>query len=1033
MAAGARATLLVIVVIMTIVARPAQASFGGEPDSDDGWWDDLTNNFASDLAPIISLFGEQVTKQFLSQVVTVMDMLVFSSAPLGIITTVVSAIRVSGDSLLKSLVGRAREPYGAAEVELCSSTSQDVCELWSDGGICRVFGRPRILEFMYREPESARGYYEPSPLLPREEWNRHDTAQYGSRVMDSKPPCGIALPRQALATLTTRQKGALWAMYQQDPEPGPFSGWENIGVVDGTLWWPIRVWILRNLRNARDNRGPATMTSADPAKSPTGSDWSRLFWGVVRLTEKHGARYDSEVKPDLESQDPGLDTDSAVTSPQGVTSLRRRRAAVNNGPTTPKRRLRDGNPIPDLTGFAPYPNLSLNLGVRKSSLALTYVFMAAIFGYALQMSAIGFAAWATFYSPKLSGKSDGRETTPFFVLYSVGTVVIFFGMSLSAGVIQTFSKKRLFILLRREASGEHARPDTSKNVDGKPADRIYWLQPGNQRVGDQEFRPFAYSEAKSEYITAWKATGDANPRSGVVYASSALTMVGWIAQFIGLRGIHGTVALYQLICTIIMTAVRAFLRSNTLDRNMNRLHKAQGRIEGYELEWQATDIVVSGSTDGQGSARIEDTYFAILDGGRLPLDANDVTQGSTTVLDVPMSLRCHHGPESSMTVVSWNSDDESGYVPGPCRVDAALAHATASVCRTIETQGLEAWPGACKGGVDLEEARETDAMPNPAAKVVHVRCRLGWLTGPSIQGPDSAWKSGARDVALKLKAALEETVRLWLPQVTWTALVWTMGCRVRQFKTEEEGAPLPTPICLQILHQGSGWTADGGQLEAVLGLTLWSMERWVQRPTLWRPSSADAQETWRGEDTGTARRRELVYPRKHTVCRTTRADAILGDCGALLLSRKTMRWPTNAEPTFLSVPVLNHEAVVDGPRRHTPREADDGREGMTGLSLSTEDTPLQLIAQDLFAVFIARLTTVAAYEGTADKDTDVSSSTGTDTGTGTGTGSDPCPLAFDGGEHLNELRRKSADVLVRAGLAGRAEALFTVFSTKQYE
>ncbi|UKZ83793.1 hypothetical protein TrVFT333_011606 [Trichoderma virens FT-333] len=92
-------------------------------------WDDFSNNLATDLAPFLSLFGEQITKQYLSESITTIDYFIFAMAPMGILTAVVSAIRVCG--------------------KLCSSTSRDVCELYNNGGIARVFGRPKILEIVY--------------------------------------------------------------------------------------------------------------------------------------------------------------------------------------------------------------------------------------------------------------------------------------------------------------------------------------------------------------------------------------------------------------------------------------------------------------------------------------------------------------------------------------------------------------------------------------------------------------------------------------------------------------------------------------------------------------------------------------------------------------------------------------------------------------------------------------------------------------------------------------------------------------------
>jgi hypothetical protein len=67
-------------------------------------------------------------------------------APMGLLTAIVSAIRVCGSPSLKAFVGRAQESAGAAELELLSCTSDATAELWNDGGIARVFGKPQILE-----------------------------------------------------------------------------------------------------------------------------------------------------------------------------------------------------------------------------------------------------------------------------------------------------------------------------------------------------------------------------------------------------------------------------------------------------------------------------------------------------------------------------------------------------------------------------------------------------------------------------------------------------------------------------------------------------------------------------------------------------------------------------------------------------------------------------------------------------------------------------------------------------------------------
>ncbi|KAF3026588.1 hypothetical protein E8E14_014233 [Neopestalotiopsis sp. 37M] len=80
------------------------ANFTGTSGSEEFAGDEFSNNLFSDLAPLLTLFGEQVTKQFLSM--------------------------------------RARESQSDAEQELLSSTSNDVCELWSGHEVVRVMGQP---------------------------------------------------------------------------------------------------------------------------------------------------------------------------------------------------------------------------------------------------------------------------------------------------------------------------------------------------------------------------------------------------------------------------------------------------------------------------------------------------------------------------------------------------------------------------------------------------------------------------------------------------------------------------------------------------------------------------------------------------------------------------------------------------------------------------------------------------------------------------------------------------------------------------
>ncbi|RYP70138.1 hypothetical protein DL771_005650 [Monosporascus sp. 5C6A] len=113
---------------------------GDLPGTDHFAGDEFSNNLFSDLAPLLTLFGEQVTKQFLSMSLGWADNVLLAMGPLGIITTIVSAIRVGRVKKLKAIIGRARESQSTAEQELLSSTSSNVCELWSGREVVRVMG-----------------------------------------------------------------------------------------------------------------------------------------------------------------------------------------------------------------------------------------------------------------------------------------------------------------------------------------------------------------------------------------------------------------------------------------------------------------------------------------------------------------------------------------------------------------------------------------------------------------------------------------------------------------------------------------------------------------------------------------------------------------------------------------------------------------------------------------------------------------------------------------------------------------------------
>jgi len=150
---------------------------------------DFSNNLFTDIAPFLALFGDQVAKQYMSHSLSWNEDLIFAIAPLGIITAITSAIRVGGPSSFKAIIGRAREGKGVVEVELMSSTSHDVCELWNGDRVARILGTkepPSIIELLYSKDSNSNN---PEP----QERQKHYQAEIYS--FESGKLAGVIIPK----------------------------------------------------------------------------------------------------------------------------------------------------------------------------------------------------------------------------------------------------------------------------------------------------------------------------------------------------------------------------------------------------------------------------------------------------------------------------------------------------------------------------------------------------------------------------------------------------------------------------------------------------------------------------------------------------------------------------------------------------------------------------------------------------------------------------------------------------------------------
>lgn len=84
---------------------------------------------------------------------TWLDHVLIAMVPLGIITIISGAIRVAGPQWSRAVIGRARESRAVAEVELMSSVSHEVCEMFNGRSFIRAIGKPKVAHFLiFRVP-----------------------------------------------------------------------------------------------------------------------------------------------------------------------------------------------------------------------------------------------------------------------------------------------------------------------------------------------------------------------------------------------------------------------------------------------------------------------------------------------------------------------------------------------------------------------------------------------------------------------------------------------------------------------------------------------------------------------------------------------------------------------------------------------------------------------------------------------------------------------------------------------------------------
>jgi ankyrin repeat protein len=184
---------------------------------------------------------------------------------------------------------------------------------------------------------------------------------------------------------------------------------------------------------------------------------------------------------------------------------------------------------------------------------------------------LAYSALTVFGHPGNFKKNDTPVPAYAFPFFVVGTVLLSTGMFFCAFIIKRSSREYYF---------SPTRPS-----------KVCWLQPGRQSVGDQVFGAFmGVSEGGNSqpardftYIKSLK-NPKYNGKQVHLFFAVSLTMLAFIIQFVGLRGLHASVIIMQIGATLLMSVVRTCLRTKRIDVEENQLSNTERDLTSHNQQ-----------------------------------------------------------------------------------------------------------------------------------------------------------------------------------------------------------------------------------------------------------------------------------------------------------------------------------------------------------------------------------------------------------------------------------------------------------------
>lgn len=427
---------------------------------------------------------------------------------IGILTAITGAIRIQGSQVAKAFIGRARENKALAEIELMSSTSGEVCEMFNGNSIVRAMGKPKITEFLIF-PEKYKELEEEHRKLEEQQLEK-----------DEKPDgsCGIESFDSAISE---------------------------------------KCDLMKCKRKNESSSAAASLIPEHIVYQSQSTIWiQKQFAAVKAIVES------CQPKPHVEEGK--ITIAKEYEPPEGS------------------------------------PNLQLNLSSDYSDQMWLKkgreTAVAALIGVILQLGLVTIAAAMAFYVKPTS--SSLFETKDYgFPCYVVGTVLLSVGTGLCSFIVE-------------RSTIEHSLQVVDTSKKDKPFS-LLWVQ-RHQTVNDQTFNGYVILAGKKRRVitSRQKNTNEGQQSKAeevccrrfifhplleltvfqrlwqlVTLGAAGSAGIGFVAQFMGLRGLAFPCSIAQMGSIILMALVRAWVRRRLGRRPENRV-----ALAGYELDFLATHI-----------------------------------------------------------------------------------------------------------------------------------------------------------------------------------------------------------------------------------------------------------------------------------------------------------------------------------------------------------------------------------------------------------------------------------------------------------